>query len=77
MNMHHKRIQVTRIHAGLRELKDLAEAERCDFLTHLLAMAYIESGDILRGLRTARAGEGPLPAVRNINRRSTPVHGNG
>ncbi|MFI0846004.1 hypothetical protein [Mesorhizobium sp. IMUNJ 23232] len=74
MNIHlkdHTRTQLTRIHAALRELKDLAEAERCDLLTHLLAMAYLESGDILRGLRPSRSGESPLPAKGKIRRRPT------
>ena len=58
MNVHLKaqtRAHIIRIHGALRELKNLAEAERCDLLSHLLAMAYLESGDILRGVRPARS----------------------
>lgn len=73
MNIHlkdHARVQMTRIHATLRELKGLAEAERCDLLTHLLAMAYVESGDILRGLRPSRSGGKCLPVDGKVNRRT-------
>lgn len=72
MNIHLRddaRVQLTRIHSTLRELKDLAEAERCDLLTHLLAMAYVESGDILRGLRPSRSGGERLPVDGKVNRR--------
>jgi hypothetical protein len=34
----------------LREMKDTAEAERCRFLSHLLEMAYLESGEIIRAM---------------------------
>lgn len=77
MNIHlkdHTRAQLIRIHSTLRELKDLAEAERCDLLTHLLAMAYVESGDILRGLRPSRSGDKPLSATERINRRTRSLH---
>ncbi|WP_442582537.1 hypothetical protein ACSBOB_11570 [Mesorhizobium sp. ASY16-5R] len=36
------------LHGLLRELKDIADGERMPFLSHLLEMAYIESGDFLR-----------------------------
>ncbi|MFI0847333.1 hypothetical protein [Mesorhizobium sp. IMUNJ 23232] len=36
------------LHGMLRELRDISEAERMQFLWHLLEMAYIDSGDILR-----------------------------
>lgn len=80
MNVHlkdHTRNQLIHIHAALRELKDLAEAERCDLLTHLLAMAYVESGDILRGLRPSRSGDKPLPAKEKIRRPPPSLHPTG
>ncbi len=51
------RQNVANIHSMLRELKTIAEVERCDLLTHLLEMAYLESGDILRGLRPLRSNK--------------------
>ena len=38
----------------LGELRTLAEIERCDMLTYLIEMAYVEAGDIRRGQRPAR-----------------------
>lgn len=42
------------IEAMLGELRTLAEAERCDLLTYMLEMAYIEASDILQGSRSLR-----------------------
>ena len=38
----------------LGELRTLAEIERCDMLTYLIEMAYVEAGDIRRGQRPMR-----------------------
>lgn len=38
----------------LGQLRTMAEAERCDMLTYLIEMAYIETSDIIRGERPAR-----------------------
>ena len=38
----------------LGELRTLAEIERCDLLTYLIEMAYVEAGDIRRGQRPMR-----------------------
>ena len=38
----------------LGELRIMAEAERCDLLTYMLEMAYIEASDILQGNRPLR-----------------------
>ena len=38
----------------LGELRILAEIERCDLLTYLIEMAYVEAGDIRRGQRPMR-----------------------
>ena len=35
----------------LGQLRAMAEAERCDMLTYLIEMAYIEAGDLIRGER--------------------------
>ncbi len=38
----------------LGQLRNMAEAERCDMLTYLIEMAYMEVSDIIRGERPAR-----------------------
>ena len=40
----------------LGELRTLAEIERCDMLTYLIEMAYVEAGEIRRGQRPLRVG---------------------
>ena len=45
------------IQAMLGELRIMAEAERCDLLTYMIEMAYIESSDIVRGQRPLRVTE--------------------
>lgn len=42
------------IHTMLRELRTMAEAERCDMLAYLIGMAEVEAADIARGKRPAR-----------------------
>jgi hypothetical protein len=49
------REKLIHVHSMLRELKAIVEVERCDMLAHLIEMAYLESGDILRGLRPTRS----------------------
>ncbi|MBO6636493.1 MAG: hypothetical protein JJ920_00310 [Roseitalea sp.] len=44
------------IRAMLGQLRAMAEAERCDLLTYLIEMAYIEAGDVLSGERPSGAG---------------------
>jgi hypothetical protein len=39
------------IHEMLGQLRMMAEDERCDMLAYLIEMAYVESGDVLRGDR--------------------------
>jgi hypothetical protein len=38
----------------LGQMRTMAEAERCDMLTYLIEMAYVEVSDIIRGERPAR-----------------------
>ncbi|MEO3385953.1 hypothetical protein [Mesorhizobium sp. CAU 1741] len=38
----------------LGQLRNMAEAERCDMLAYLVEMAYVEVSDILRGERPLR-----------------------
>lgn len=45
------RDRIMYLHAAIRELKNIAESERCDTLAYLLEMAYLESGDIIRSAR--------------------------
>ena len=48
------------VQSMLRELRTMAEAERCDMLAYLIEMAYIEASDIVRGERPARIREDSL-----------------
>ena len=45
---------VAYIQQMLGELRTLAEIERCDMLTYLIEMAYVEAGEIRRGQRPMR-----------------------
>ncbi|MGB7431959.1 MAG: hypothetical protein WA921_05775 [Ahrensia sp.] len=52
---HENRIERLRyIQALLGELRTLSEAERCNMLTYMIEMAYVEASDILRGQRPMR-----------------------
>ena len=53
------RDRIMYLHATIRDLKNIAESERCDTLAYLLEMAYVESGDILRGTNV-RPGMGKM-----------------
>lgn len=41
----------------LGQLRTMAEVERCDMLTYLIEMAYMEASDIIRGERPTRVHE--------------------
>jgi len=46
------------IQSMLGQLRAMAQTEHCDFLAYLIEMAYLEAGDIIRGVRPMRvAGE--------------------
>jgi len=45
------------IHQMLAQLRLMAEYERCDMLAYLIEMAYVESGDIIRGNRPSMVGK--------------------
>ena len=47
----------------LGQLRTMAEAERCDMLTYLIEMAYVEASDIIRGERPARVQPGKHSTV--------------
>ena len=51
----------------LGELRTMAEIERCDMLTYLIEMAYVEAGDIRRGTRPMRVRSTvrPVPDPRS------------
>nr|WP_082376543.1 hypothetical protein [Ahrensia marina] len=55
------------IQAMLGELRVLAEAERCDMLTYMIEMAYIESSDIVRGQRPAQIKPSTLRHLKQGN----------
>jgi len=46
------------VQSMLGQLRTMAEAERCDMLTYLIEMAYVEVSDIIRGERPARVRQG-------------------
>lgn len=56
---------VAYIQQMLGELRTMAEIERCDMLTYLIEMAYVEAGDIRRGVRPMRVRQRPaaMPTV--------------
>jgi hypothetical protein len=41
----------------LRQMRIMAQAERCDMLAYLIEMAYVETSDIIRGERPLRIGQ--------------------
>ena len=45
------------IQSMLGQLRNMAEAERCDMLAYLIEMAYVEASDIVRGVRPSRIAE--------------------
>ncbi|MEP9388147.1 hypothetical protein [Mesorhizobium sp. KR9-304] len=45
------------IQSMLGQLRNMAEAERCDMLAYLIEMAYLEASDIVRGERPSRSPE--------------------
>ena len=45
------------IQSMLGQLRNMAEAERCDMLAYLIEMAYVEANDIVRGERPSRIFE--------------------
>lgn len=47
--------RLTYIQSMLRELRTMAEAERCDMVAWFIEMAYVETSDILRGQRPLNA----------------------
>lgn len=53
----------------LGQLRTMAEAERCDMLTYLIEMAYVEANDIARGERPARLS--PLADSEPLSRKAS------
>lgn len=47
------------VQSMLGQLRTMAQAERCDMLAYLIEMAYVESGDIIRGERPLRVEDQP------------------
>jgi hypothetical protein len=54
---HRRTDRLDYIQSMLGQLRVMAEAERCDMLAYLLEMAYIETGDIIRGDRPLRVAD--------------------
>ena len=55
------------IQAMLGELRIMAEAERCDMLTYMIEMSYIECSDIVRGQRPAQIRPSTITKVKKGN----------
>ena len=51
------------IQAMLGEMRRLAAAERCDMLTYMIEMAYVECGDIVNGRRPPKV----LPSIKRVD----------
>jgi hypothetical protein len=49
--------QLDYIQSILRQVRTMAETERCDMLAYLIDVAYLEARDILRSERPLRVGE--------------------
>ena len=49
------------IQSMLGQLRTMAQAERCDMLAYLIEMAYLETGDIIRGVRPMHVADGSPP----------------
>jgi hypothetical protein len=45
------------IQSMLGQLRQMADGERCDMLSYLIEMAYVECSDIVRGDRPLRISE--------------------
>jgi hypothetical protein len=45
------------VQAMLGQLRQMSDAARCDMLSYLIEMAYVECSDILRGDRPLRVAE--------------------
>ena len=58
----HQTERIRYIQSMLGELRSMAEGERCDMLTYMIEMAYIEASDIVRGQRPLRV---------NVQKRNT------
>jgi hypothetical protein len=45
------------VQAMLGQLRQMSDAERCEMLSYLIEMAYVECSDIVRGDRPSRIRE--------------------
>lgn len=51
------------VRSMLGQLRTMVEAERCEILTYLIEMAYVEASDIMRGERQPSVT--PIRAAEN------------
>jgi len=58
------------IQSMLGQLRTMAQAERCDMLAYLIEMAYLETGDIIRGVRPLRIADGTATAPTTIDKKA-------
>lgn len=56
------------IQSMLGQLRTMAQAERCDMLAYLIEMAYLETGDIIRGVRPLRIADGTATPPATIDK---------
>lgn len=64
---------VAYIQQMLGELRTMAEIERCDMLTYLIEMAYVEAGDIRRGVRPLRVRDTRRELERRYEAAAVPL----
>ncbi|MBX3531025.1 MAG: hypothetical protein KF849_10480 [Rhizobiaceae bacterium] len=55
----------------LREMREIAEAERYDMLAYLIEMAYVEASDIIRGERPMRVRPSAPATTRSQQKRNS------
>jgi hypothetical protein len=53
----HRSQSLQYIQSMLGQLRQMSDAERCDMLSYLIEMAYVECSDIVRGDRPSRVNE--------------------
>ena len=62
------------IQSMLGQLRTMAQAEHCD-MAYLIEMAYLEAGDIIRGVRPVRVASGVANPPSKIDGKGRSVPG--
>ncbi|MDQ6438150.1 hypothetical protein RB623_29200 [Mesorhizobium sp. LHD-90] len=53
----HRTERLDYIQSMLKQIRAMAEAERCDMLAYLIEMAFLEASDVLRAESRLRVGK--------------------